>query len=277
MAVEAGAVQRAVEQVREKFPIAGYFGEPLTGYYQVAETVLRYLPPAARILDFGSGPCEKTAILQTLGFRCTAYDDLDDPWHQRHGNRDKILAFTRDMGIDFRTGGDMHFPPGEFDMVMLLHVLEHFHDSPRDLLNDLLTSAKPDGLLFVMVPNLANIRKRVALLRGRSNLESFGRYYWMPGPWRGHVREYTRPDLVELAKYLNLDILELRGVHDMLGRLPPIVRPIYLAATALFPGWRDTWLLIARKRPGWQPIKETPPEYAPLAATKDWAPKQRIE
>jgi SAM-dependent methyltransferase len=178
------------------------------------------------------------------------------------------------MGIDFHTDGDSHFPREAFDLVMLLHVLEHFHDSPRDLLNDLLANVKPGGLLLVMVPNLANIRKRLGLLLGRSNLESFGRYYWMPGPWRGHVREYTRPDLVALTRYLGLELLELRGCHDMLGRLPPLVRPVYRAATALFPGWRDTWLLVARKNPGWEPRKDPPPEFAAFAATKDWRPKE---
>jgi hypothetical protein len=152
-------------------------------------------------------------------------------------------------------------------------VLEHFHDSPRELLNNLLESAKPRGLLFVMMPNIANIRKRVALLMGKSNLESFGRYYWTPGPWRGHVREYARSDLEQLATFLNLQILELRGVHDMLGRLPPIIRPAYLAATKLFPAWRDSWMLVARKPEGWTAQRQAPPPYEHFARSKDWVPK----
>ena len=31
-------------------------------------------------------------------------------------------------------------------------------------------------------------------------------YYWSPGSWRGHVREYVKNDLYLLSKYLGLNI-----------------------------------------------------------------------
>ena len=70
-------------------------------------------------------------------------------------------------------------------MVMLNHVVEHLHDFPRDLLNDLLTLVKPSGLLFITVPNAGNVRKRLDLLRGKTNLPPYEGYYWYPGRWRG--------------------------------------------------------------------------------------------
>lgn len=267
--------EQAFELVKERFPIADYIvGDVPRGYLNIAQTALKYVPRGGTILDFGSGPCDKAAILQAMGYRCTAYDDLDDPWHKQHGNRERILDFIRQSGIDFRTDRNTDFGKEQFDMVMLLHVLEHFHDSPRDLLNNLLESAKPRGLLFLMMPNITNIRKRIGLLLGKTNLESFGRYYWTPGSWRGHVREYSRGDLEQLATFLNLEVLQLGGVHDMLGRLPALVRPVYMTATALFPGWRDSWMLVARKPEGWKPIREAPMHYEHFAQSKDWVPKQ---
>ena len=143
-------------------------------------------------------------------------------------------------------------------MIMLHDVLEHLHDSPRDLLNDLLELAKPDGLLFVTVPNAVNIRKRIAVVFGKTNLPRFEGYYWYPESWRGHIREYVRGDLVKLCEYLNLEVLELRGCDHMLEKLPRRIRRAYLLVTSIFRGWKDSWLLVARKRQGWSAKKTLP-------------------
>lgn len=137
-------------------------------------------------------------------------------------------------------------------MIMLLDVLEHLHDSPRDLLNDLLELAKPGGLLFVTVPNAVN---GISVLFGKTNLPGFEGYYWYPGAWRGHVREYVRDDLVLLSRYLNLDVLELRSCDFMLEKLPPGLRSAYVLATNLVRGFKDSWLLVSQKRQHWKPKK----------------------
>lgn len=143
-------------------------------------------------------------------------------------------------------------------MIMLHDVLEHLHDSPRDLMNDLLELVKPEGYLFVTVPNAVNIRKRLSVLFGRTNYPSFEDYYWYPSAWRGHVREYVREDLIKLSKYLNLEIVELRGCDHMLHRLPVASRPVYVLLTAIFSGWKDSWMLVAKKKRGWATNKTLP-------------------
>lgn len=258
------SIATATEYVSKRFPIAGYMTPIKTGgaYATIAGTAIRHLPIGSSILDFGSGPCDKTAILQQLGFICSACDDLQEDWHKTPGQRESILGFARESGIDFRlsTGSAVPFEPGQFDMVMLHDVLEHMHDSPRALLNDLLELAKPEGLLFVTVPNQVNIKKRLEVLAGRTNLTAYETFYWSDIPWRGHVREYVRDDLVKLAAYLGLDILELRGVDHMLQKIPAPARAAYLAATFFFNGWKDSWLLVARKPRGWTARRTLSPE-----------------
>ena len=75
----------------------------------------------------------------------------------------------------------------------------------------------------------------------------YASYYWYPGSYRGHVREYVRGDLQQMTEYLQLKVVELRGCHHMVGRVPSIARPVYKAMTAIFPGWRDSWTLVAQK------------------------------
>jgi SAM-dependent methyltransferase len=255
--------EEAVQLACKRFPFQEYMTPGSGGdgpYLNIANTVQRYLKPGNRILDFGCGPCDKTSVLQFLGFQCSGYDDLQDDWHKIPGNREKIMSFARECGIDFKLAGDGAFPfeKQSFDMVMLHDVIEHLHDSPRDLLNDLLELTKPEGLLFITVPNAVNIFQRRRVLLGRTNLPAFECYYWYPGAWRGHVREYAEDDLVKLCDYLNLEVLELKGCDHMRMKLPGILHPLYQFITGIFTGWKGTWLLVARKKPQWTSKKVLP-------------------
>jgi SAM-dependent methyltransferase len=245
-------------RVRETFyNPGGIHDELIEGQYvAVGTTVSRVLERGARVLDFGAGECDIAALLAMMGYRCSACDDLSDPAHLRGGLRGRIARFAEDAGVDFTLleGDGLPYQPASFDMVMMHHVLEHLHDSPRGLLNALTALVRPRGHVFITVPNAGNARKRLDLLRGRTNLPEYERLFWSEGPWRGHVREYVRGDLEALARLMGLEIEELRTFHSMLHVVPRRLRPLYRAATALAPGWRDTWLLLARRPAGWSPV-----------------------
>ena len=171
------------------------------------------------------------------------------------------MAFAKEFSIDYKLSNGPVPPFGEhsFDMVMTHGVLEHLHDSPRELLIDVLKLVRPEGYFFATVPNAVNLRKRVNVMFGKTNLPPFDSYYWYPGPWRGHVREYTKDDLLKLSEYLELNEVELRSCHFMLcERVPKAARSLYRSLTTIFPGWRDTWLLVAKKKPYWVPRRNLP-------------------
>ena len=83
MQVTKAELERASARVVERFPFPGYFDPVLNGHLTIAQTVSRYLPLGSRLLDFGAGPADKTAVLAALGYKCTAVDDLADEWHKR--------------------------------------------------------------------------------------------------------------------------------------------------------------------------------------------------
>lgn len=252
MQVSEMALQKACDRVAGRFPFTGYLDPLRPGTEDVARTVSRYLPMGSHVLDFGAGPADKTAVLAVLGYECTAMDDLKDEWHVRGSAREMILDFAADMDVRFvPLDGDGLVPDAQFDMVMLHSVVQHLHESPRDLLVDLTERIRTGGYLFITVPNHVNLRKRLAVLRGKTSHVPYVLYYWYPGQWRGYVREYTRGDCTELAKALGLELVELRGVHHMLYRLPRWSQRAYVAVSRLMPSTRDTWLMVARKPPGW--------------------------
>jgi hypothetical protein len=153
-------------------------------------------------------------------------------------------------------------------MVMIHDVLEHFDDSPRELLNKLLGFVRSGGYVFATVPNAANIRKRISGLIGRTIHPPFDLYYWSPGEWRGHVREYVKDDLIRLGRNLELSAVEVFSVHHMIERkVPRLARPVYRAVTTVVPGWRDTWSFIGKKPPDWTPRNaKVGSEYSKLIA-----------
>jgi SAM-dependent methyltransferase len=242
----------------DKFPFDNYMQFQINAYRDTANIALKFLEPGSRVLDFGSGPCDKTAILQYMGHKCVAYDDLLDEWHLQDENRAKIIKFTEDSGIELviSKGGTLPFENNLFDMIMMQDVIEHLHNSPKKLLDALIEKLKPGGYLFITVPNAVNIRKRLAVIVGKTNMPQYEVFYWSGDTWRGHVREYVKDDLILLSEYLGVDLIEIKSTNQMLFKLPYFVRPLYKILTSIFTGWRDTWILVARKPQNWEPKEE---------------------
>jgi SAM-dependent methyltransferase len=248
-----------MQRVEEAFPFLDYVNNNRYACRNIASTVLSHLPIGSKIWDFGAGPCDKTAVLSVLGYKCSAVDDLNDPWHLELDNREAILHFASEMGIDFTLSSAVpNFAAETFDLVILADIIEHLHDSPRVLLNSLLTKLRPGGLVLVTVPNAVNIRKRLAVLSGQTNYQPYTRLFWSDR-WRGHVREYTKQDLSLLAEHIGLVCCELRACDHMLEKVPAPARRAYKAVTTWLTGWKDSWTLVAKKPANWRPRLAAPP------------------
>lgn len=247
-----------MNRIKETFPFENYIKENLAGdpYKTVYSTVTKYLPENSNVLDFGSGPCDKTAIVALLGHNCIAYDDLQDEWHKDSDNSKKILEFSKKIGIEYINTMDSELSSQDmaFDMIMLNDIIEHLHESPKGILLPLLDLLKDDGIIFITVPNAGNIKKRLNLLTGGTNMPSFERFYWYPGIWRGHVREYVYSDLIEMTNFLDLEVELIEGCDHMLENVPPWLIPFYKVVTRFFPKWKDSWTLVARKKSNWSPL-----------------------
>ena len=250
--------QKLMKELNEIFPFEKYIKEFSAGdpYKTVFSIATQYLPNKSDVLDFGSGPCDKTAIVALLGHNCVAYDDMQDQWHKESDNGSKILDFSKKIGIKYinTLESEISSQDNSFDMIMLNDVIEHLHESPKDILLSLIGLLKDDGIVFITVPNAGNIKKRLSLLSGGTNLPRFEAYYWYPGLWRGHIREYVYSDLIQLSHFLDLEIELIKGCDHMLENVPSWLIPLYKFVTRFFPKWKDSWVLVARKKPNWSPV-----------------------
>ena len=260
--MEAGTdFTQAYDRLAAEFPIPRYIDESLRYQMQFVVNFIReYVPEfeGRRLLDIGSGPMNKTAIFQFLGFSCSAADDLSDPWHQRDDNVKKIKAFANTTGINFfQQQSDNYaipFAPNSFDIVCSHAVIEHLHESPRGLLNTMGTFAKDDGLILVGMPNSVNLRKRLSVLMGKSNHVPIDQFYHSTGVWRGHVREYTLSETAYICGEAGFEVLSSRTCEDLAQtKLKPPLRNLYVLAGKLIPTLRSSLLVLCRKPKNWTP------------------------
>ncbi|MFD2034400.1 methyltransferase domain-containing protein [Belliella marina] len=106
-----------------------------------------------KILDFGSGKGHFLYKCQQKGWDCHGIETAKD---RADFSREKYGVNVSD---GFYEGGLVN--GGNFDVIALLHVLEHLPD-PKGLLKKLLQNLKTNGILIIEVPNIDSWQSRVA-------------------------------------------------------------------------------------------------------------------
>ena len=94
-------------------------------------------------------------------------------------------------------------PDEKFDVILFGDVLEHTRN-PGRILREARTLLKPDGRVIVSVPNVANLRVRLGLLKGNFNYEESGILD------RTHLRFFTRKTARELLEQAGFRIAQSR-------------------------------------------------------------------
>src|SRR3954454_22183190 len=104
-----------------------------------------------KVLDIG---CGRGLLLQKLRER---------GWEPQGTElSEEAASYARDrlgLPVSTNTLQDGDFPDGEFDLVILWHVLEHVH-APRAMLQEVSRILKPGGVLLVAVPNFGSWEAR---------------------------------------------------------------------------------------------------------------------
>lgn len=123
----------------------------LDGAIARARRLLAWTAPGARVVDFGASSGEFVLAMRSAGCEARGVEP----------NRGYADFARATYGIPIDDGGidDAAFAPASIDMASMNHVLEHMAD-PRAALRRIGAWLKPEGLLFVEVPNLAGMRKQ---------------------------------------------------------------------------------------------------------------------
>lgn len=184
---------------------------------------------ARRVLDVGAGHGVLIGFLSELGHDCRAvgWPDLSQRYPRIYQN----------MGISFDVCNievdSLPFPDASFDAVVCCQVLEHFTHSHLHAMREMRRVLQPGGILEVDVPNVASLRNRSRILRGKNITFDYAEHYLNAEPllYKGrsfyplrHNREFTRGELQALltaAGFRNIEVrfLRSRRYREGLARL----------------------------------------------------------
>lgn len=110
---------------------------------------------ANRLLDLGCGTGLYLEEMAERGW---------DPWGVEPDAATARVAVERlDLPADrilVGTGEDAEFPPQTFDLVTMVHVIEHLHD-PRQVLGKVNGWLRPGGRVRIWAPNFGSLERRV--------------------------------------------------------------------------------------------------------------------
>jgi SAM-dependent methyltransferase len=205
--------------------------------------------PGARIADLGGGIGLLSPTCAALGMNTWLVDDLGDSVNQRFP--------IDELGVHRRAGVRVlatpvlafgaHFDDASLDVVTCIESIEHWHHSPRPVMEEVARVLKPGGLFLLGAPNAASVHHRTRLLLGRSNWSRFDDWYY-PEEFRSHVREPVLADLLRIVDELGLErravfgrnwLLSPRGwrrlaraaADPLLRPFPTLCKDLYVLAT----------------------------------------------
>ncbi|WP_456417447.1 class I SAM-dependent methyltransferase [Methanocaldococcus sp.] len=88
---------------------------------------------------------------------------------------------------------ELPYPNDYFDVIICSDVLEHLFN-PKDVLKKLRRYLNSDGIMIVVLPNVAHYSIRLTLLMGKWEYKNFGILDY------GHVRFFTKKTAIEMFK-----------------------------------------------------------------------------
>lgn len=185
------------------------------------------------ICDIGGGVGLFSVGCAAVGMkRAVLVDDFDDSVNHRFGN--SVFRLHESLGVQVVTRDavkqSISDVPGMFDVVTTFDSMEHWHDSPKQLFQDIVAKLKPGGAFVLGVPNCVNMRKRITVPFGVGKWSGIKEWYDVPC-FRGHVREPDVNDLMYIAQDMRLVNTRIIG-RNWAGYCSP--RPLIRLGALLF-------------------------------------------
>lgn len=177
--------------------------------------------PDSSVCDVGGFWGVLPLTLKTLGYRVVMTESLK----YYNDSFDELFSFISGRGVEI-----FDYDPFEptaaldeqFDVVTLMAVLEHYPHSHRTLMKNISGLMKPNGKLYLEVPNIAYWPKRVGLMMGRTPLAQLTDVYRSDVPFIGHHHEFTIAELRDLAHLSRMTVLAEDFYNYSPGSLPDI-------------------------------------------------------
>lgn len=181
-------------------------------YIRTVSDILNHRPPEpgpVRVVELGAFFGTVCIALSSLGYQVTAADIPE--YIEMPEQVERYSRFgVRTQGVrlqDFR----LPFDDESFDVLIMCEVLEHLNFNPLPLLKEINRVLAPGGIFYLSLPNYANIRNRVKVIKGQAPGIGVPSFYEQLRPGAqtivyGHWREYTAPEVRAMLEPLGFRI-----------------------------------------------------------------------
>lgn len=177
-------------------------------------------PSRIKILDFGFGWAQFSRM--AMGYGCNV-----------SGAELSAARISHGKSIGLRIVDLDHLPQGEFQFINTEQVFEHLTE-PRVVLERLLASLTPDGLIKISVPDAAASLRQIGKRRSFGALSTAQQMSIAP---LEHINCFSRDSLVAFGREFGLEPLRPR-FSQLVNSASGLLRPKYLARTLLRPVYR---------------------------------------
>lgn len=196
------------------------------------------LPKASNVLDIGSSFFTLRLAgmfdhVQTLGLEDARDLICKMPEDVRHIVFDLNDSKDRSKWIDLP----------KFDLIVFAEVVEHLPTAPQQVFRFLASGLSRSGLLVVQTPNATSLDKRLKMLFGANPYEMIREDWTNPG----HFREYTKAELVSMAKDAGLELV--RHEYRSYFKSPRLAMKFIDLLVAPFPSLRRGQTAVFRLQP----------------------------
>jgi predicted TPR repeat methyltransferase len=205
------------------------------------DLIRRWSPRGGTLIDLGAAGGELGSALRDHFDRTLGFEYNVDCVGQLCGRFDQVVI------ADLEKTGQL---PPNADAIVLADVLEHLRN-PAHALQLVRAAVKDDGLVYISVPNIANITVRLGLLLGIFEYRDRGILDTT------HVRFYTMRTIRREVENAGFRILDVRGssvpIRLIIGSFTPewLLRTGERVLTWVTRAWRGLFayqiILVAKK------------------------------
>jgi SAM-dependent methyltransferase len=248
--LDARQIRPLILEVRKKFPRALWADVPEWIDRDVLHAQLMYVPDG-KLIDLGGGYSPISAVLARLGMSVTVVDTFASTRLYEQFSARELCDILESFGVKL-VKSDLReydptaaFAPASVDAIDCFGTINLFN--PRRLLDRCISVLKPGGTFVVECSNGASLGRRLRLLAGRNNTDTFQQYFF--DDW--HTRAWTEGDVHALAAYLKLSDYRVLGrnwsLYKSRERLPRPALRLTDNGLRLIPGLCNDIDLIGRK------------------------------
>lgn len=219
---DAGAYASAVDSLREGFRYH---------HRRLAELLIRHLEKPGRLLEVGCNQGEFLRVARSMGFEVTGVEPAQG-----------AASGSNDISIINEPIERARLPPNHFNAAVAIQVIEHLRD-PSVLLEQMLKSLKPGGVVYIETPNYGSLARRWGARR-------FMNLNVAPGHW--HL--FNRKNIGTILQRHGAHPLKVWTFYKALsvygkGLLRAALVDGMNKTVGMF-GWANTLAVLAKKRSG---------------------------